>query len=229
MSGEGRDTRTARPTEKWNGQCSEKRIATEAATSSERSTLMAIALRLAFIFWMVCPFLYFTTAGANTFIVPTLRDNGATLGQISFLSGMACVLFMGLFYGLWVPPAVCGAFLALGSLMLYEWSRRTVVDRNFYIGLSGEVPGAVCDTGPYRHVRHPFYLSYMVAFVAVAVAFPSPIVSGVCVLNMGLFVYMAFDDERVLLASAMAADYQAYRGRVGMFVPRFRAKRSQTK
>jgi protein-S-isoprenylcysteine O-methyltransferase Ste14 len=31
---------------------------------------------------------------------------------------------------------------------------------------------------------------------------------------------MAFDDERVLLASAMAADYESYKMRVGMFLPR---------
>lgn len=190
---------------------------------------MTTALRLAFIFWMVCPFLYFMTAGANTFTVPKLRDSGAVLGQFSFVSGMACVLVMGLYYGLWVPAAVCGAILALGSLMLYEWTRRTVIDRNFYVGLSGEVPGAVCDAGSYHYVRHPFYLSYMAAFVAVAVAFPSLIVSGVCVLNIGLFVYMAFDDQRVLLRSAIAADYGNYKVRVGMFVPRFAAKRSQAK
>jgi protein-S-isoprenylcysteine O-methyltransferase Ste14 len=64
----------------------------------------------------------------------------------------------------------------------------------------------------------------MVAFLAVAVAFPSLIVVGVCVLNMGLFVYMALDDERVLLVSPLGANYLAYRGRVGMFVPRFRRR-----
>jgi protein-S-isoprenylcysteine O-methyltransferase Ste14 len=69
-------------------------------------------------------------------------------------------------------------------------------------------------------VRHPFYLSYIVAFIGVAVAFPSTIVAGVCLLNIGLFVYMAIDDERTLLGSAIATDYQAYRVRVGMFVPR---------
>ncbi len=183
---------------------------------------MLTALRLAFIFWMVCPFLYFMTAGANTFTTPKLRDNGAMLGQISFLSGMVCVLIMGLFYGLLVPAALCGCILALCSVVLYEWTRRTVVDRNFYVGLSGEMPGAVCEKGPYQYVRHPFYLSYMVAFLGVAVAFPSLIVSGVCVLNIGLFVYMAIDDERVLLASAIGADYRAYEGRVGMFAPRLK-------
>jgi protein-S-isoprenylcysteine O-methyltransferase Ste14 len=69
----------------------------------------------------------------------------------------------------------------------------------------------------------------MVAFVAVAVAFPSPIIAVVCLLNIGLFVYMAFDDERVLLASAMSADYESYKMRVGMFWPRLGARRSKTR
>jgi protein-S-isoprenylcysteine O-methyltransferase Ste14 len=185
---------------------------------------MATALRLAFVFWMVCPFPYFMTAGANTFTAPKLRDSGAMLGYWSFVSGMLCVLCMGLFSGLLLPLALCGAIFALCSLMLYEWTRRTVVDRNFYVALAGEVPSAVCDAGPYRYVRHPFYLSYMLAFLGVAVAFPSLVVSAVCVLNIGLFVYMALDDERVMLASTLGADYRAYRGRVGMFAPRFRRR-----
>ena len=78
------------------------------------------------------------------------------------------------------------------------------------------------EAGPYRYVRHPFHLSYMVAFVGVAVAFPSLIVAGVCALSIGLFVYMAVDDERVMLASPLSADYQAYRGSAGMYVPRFK-------
>jgi protein-S-isoprenylcysteine O-methyltransferase Ste14 len=177
---------------------------------------------------MVCPFLYFMTAGVNTFIVPKLRDNGAMLGQLSFISGMACVLVMGLFYGLSVPLARCGAVFALTSLLLYEWTRRTVVERDFYIGLSGEVPRAVCAVGPYKFLRHPFYLSYMVAFFSVAVAFPSLIISGVCLINIGLFVYMAIDDERVLSSSVLGAEYRAYRAQVGMFFPRLGTVRPQS-
>ena len=182
---------------------------------------MLVLLHKVIVFWMLIPFPYFMTAGGNTFTVPPLRNNGAVLGQISFLSGMACVLGMGLFSGLLLPPALCGCLLALCSVLLYEWTRRTVIDRNFYVALSGEVPRAVCDKGPYRFVRHPFYLSYMMAFLAVAIAFPSFIVSAVCLVNIGLFLYMAIDDERVLSASALSADYRAYRGRTGMFVPRF--------
>jgi protein-S-isoprenylcysteine O-methyltransferase Ste14 len=183
---------------------------------------VATTLHLAIVLWMAIPFPYFMTAGANIFMVPKLRDNGAMLGQISFISGMVCVLVMGLFYSLLVPAAVCGAILAVAAVMLYEWTRRTVVDRNFYVGLAGEVPPAVCDAGPYHFVRHPFYLSYMVAFVAVAVAFPSLIVAGVCLANIGLFVHMALDDERVLSSSSLGADYTSYKSRVGMFLPRVR-------
>jgi protein-S-isoprenylcysteine O-methyltransferase Ste14 len=184
--------------------------------------MMTTVLRLAFILWMVSPFPYFMTAGVNTFTIPTLLDNGAALGELSFVSGMLCVLSMGLFHGLLLPLALCGSILELCAVVLYEWSRRSVVDRHFYVALSGEVPGAVCDKGPYHYVRHPFYLSYIVAFLGVAVAFPSPIVGGVCLLNIGLFTYMAFDDERVLLGSTLGAHYRAYRERAGMFVPRFK-------
>jgi protein-S-isoprenylcysteine O-methyltransferase Ste14 len=183
---------------------------------------MLVLLHKVIVFWMLIPFPYFMTVGGNMFTVPPLHNNGAVLGQISFLSGMACVLGMGLFSGLLLTPALCGCLLALCSVLLYEWTRRTVVDRDFYIALSGEVPKAVCDKGPYRFVRHPFYLSYMMAFLAVAIAFPSFIVGAVCLLNIGLFLYMAIDDERVLLGSALAADYRAYQARAARFVPGFK-------
>jgi protein-S-isoprenylcysteine O-methyltransferase Ste14 len=185
---------------------------------------MMVLVRLTFILWMVSPFLYFMSAGAITFTVPALQSNGAVLGQWSFISGMLGVLFMGLFHGLNPYAAAIGAGLAFLSVLLYEWTRRTVVDRHFYAGLAGEVPPAVCEAGPYRYVRHPFYASYMIAFVSMAVAFPSWVTGVVCLANMALFVYMAMHDERVLSGSALAFPYRAYQGRVGMFLPRVAAK-----
>ncbi len=58
-----------------------------------------LALHLGASHWMVSPFVYFLTAGAKTFTVPA-RDSGAVLGQISFLSGMACVLGLGFYQAL---------------------------------------------------------------------------------------------------------------------------------
>ena len=185
--------------------------------------MLHLALHLGLSIWMTSPFVYFLTAGAKTFTVPA-RDSGALLGQISFISGMVCVLGLGFYQALMWYQVLCGTVLALGSVLLYEWARRTVINRNFYIALGGEVPAIVCKTGPYRFMRHPFYLSYMIAFLGMVVAFPSVVSASVCVLNVALFVYMAFDDERVLLRSPLAADYQNYQSRVGML---FRRHRSQ--
>src|SRR5580698_4157664 len=87
-------------------RCWDRRESSQVPHAGEQK--MLITLRLVFIFWMVCPFLYFMSAAANTFTVPKLHDNGAALGQISFLSGMVCVLIMGLFHGLLVPFAIGG-------------------------------------------------------------------------------------------------------------------------
>jgi protein-S-isoprenylcysteine O-methyltransferase Ste14 len=179
-----------------------------------------LPLHLGVALWVAIPFVYFLTAGAKTFSVPADRDGGAVLGQVSFVSATLCVLFLGFYQALAWYQVLCGGVLALCSVVLYEWTRRSVLDRHFWTGLGGEVPAAVCEHGPYRFVRHPFYLSYMVAFVGAVVAFPSVVMAAVCVLNIALFVYMVFDDERVLLRSPLAADYEAYRRRVGMFVPR---------
>jgi protein-S-isoprenylcysteine O-methyltransferase Ste14 len=182
--------------------------------------MLVVVLHLGVTLWVIAPFLYFMTAGAKIFTAPELRDGGAQLGQLSFVASMMCLLTFGFFQSLIWYQALCGAALALCSFLLYEWTRRTVFDRHFYTGLGGEVPAAVCDAGPYQFIRHPFYLSYMVAFLSAAAAFPSSPTTAVSIACIGLFVYMAFDDERVLLRSELAADYQTYRKRVGMFLPR---------
>jgi protein-S-isoprenylcysteine O-methyltransferase Ste14 len=178
-----------------------------------------LALHLGMSLWVASPFVYFLTAGAKTFTVPA-RDGGALLGQISFITGTACVLGLGFYQALLWYQLLCGAVLALCSVVLYEWTRRTVIERNFYTGLGGEVPAAVCRSGPYKFVRHPFYLSYMLAFLGMVAAFPSGVTASVCMLNIALFVYMASDDERVLLCSPLAGDYLNYRTRTRMFLPR---------
>jgi protein-S-isoprenylcysteine O-methyltransferase Ste14 len=180
----------------------------------------ALALHLGVALWVVFPFVYFLTAGAKTFTIPEARDRGAVLGQFSFVSAMVCVLFLGFYQALVWYQAACGVALALCSVTLYESTRRAVINRHFYTGLGGEVPAGVCERGRYQYVRHPFYLSYMVAFFGAVVGFPSLVMTAVSAANIVLFVYMAFDDERVLLHSELAGDYESYRKRVGMFLPR---------
>ena len=171
---------------------------------------------------LAAPFQWFTVAGAKTFKRDQMRDTGATLGQLSFLSGTMAILWTGLFHILPLERLLSGALLAVLAISLYEWTRRTVLGRSFYMGLAGEVPDVICESGPYRYLRHPFYVSYLLAFVGVIVATPTVIAALVLALNVVLFVYMALDDERTLARSPLAAAYAAYKARTGtlLLLPR---------
>jgi protein-S-isoprenylcysteine O-methyltransferase Ste14 len=173
------------------------------------------ASSLALTLLTVAPFQWFAVAGAKTFRIPCFRDAGAAWGATSFLSGTAVVLWKGLFEGQDPIFGSLGAVLALLSLVLYEWTRRTVGGRGFVIGFGGEVPDGLCEAGPYRYVRHPFYLSYVIAFVGMLVATRTPLATLVFALNVALFCYMARDDERTLATSRLGPQYNAYRQRVG--------------
>ena len=58
------------------------------------------------------------------------------------------------------------------SVALYEWARQTIWGRRFGLGWGDHVPEALCASGPYRYIRHPIYLSYLLAFLAVLIALP---------------------------------------------------------
>jgi protein-S-isoprenylcysteine O-methyltransferase Ste14 len=184
--------------------------------------LMSVAMTLI----LTTPFMFFWTVGAKVFLVPALADDGATLGQLSFFSGAFVILWIGLLHGVDVLKGSIGIGISASSIALYLWTRRTIGPGHLYVALGGEVPGAVCESGPYRYLRHPFYLSYLVAFAAMMIAFPSKLSIAVGVLNGILFVYMAFDDERTLTKSPLGSAYAAYRDRVGwlFFLPLRRVK-----
>jgi protein-S-isoprenylcysteine O-methyltransferase Ste14 len=83
-----------------------------------------------------------------------------------------------------------------------------------------DAPQHLVTWGPYRFVRHPFYASFLLAFLAAFVYFP----------HWGTFVSLAYGlvalnltgarEERRLSASEFGAEYRRYLARTGRFVPR---------
>jgi protein-S-isoprenylcysteine O-methyltransferase Ste14 len=84
------------------------------------------------------------------------------------------------------------------------------------------VPGAVINGGPYRFIRHPFYVSYEFVWLGgFAATHWWPL--AVSVLVMGAIYYSAArHEERDLLEGSLRADYRAYMQRTGAFLPRWR-------
>jgi protein-S-isoprenylcysteine O-methyltransferase Ste14 len=81
-------------------------------------------------------------------------------------------------------------------------------------------PHAILDSGPYRFIRHPFYASYLLFWTGCALATLHPVNIGYAVLLVPVLVNGARAEERLFAASPLAAAYDAYRRRAGMFWPK---------
>jgi protein-S-isoprenylcysteine O-methyltransferase Ste14 len=175
------------------------------------------------LFFLGFVFMHFLLAGARTFYSENMQEEpGAPLAQFSFLaSGIVPTWFLGLYQPIHRTNGILAAIVLALAVALYEWARHTIWGRRFGVGWGDHVPAELCERGPYRFVRHPIYLSYMLAFGAVLIALPHWISALMFVLNVTIFTYAAFTDERSLARSAIAADYANYRERAGMFWPHF--------
>ena len=168
-------------------------------------------------------FLHYWMAASRTFYSASAQNSAAgVIGEISFgISGAMATWWVGL--GMPIRPVngVVAAVLLVAALTLYEWSRHTIRGRRFGVGWGNHVPDELCDAGPYRWIRHPIYLSYLLTFGAVAIALPHWITLASFGGNCLLFLHAARSDEKNIADSALAVDYAAYRERAGMFLPRF--------
>ena len=183
--------------------------------------------QLVLLFFLGGVFLHFLLAAARTFVSSGMSDDrGAAYAQGAFVFGGTCVVwFLGLRQQIPLPNGIAAAAVLVMSIALYEWARHVIWKRGFRAAWSGFVPEELCERGPYRYVRHPVYASYLLAFLAAAIALPHPLTAAIFVVNVLLLNHAVRDEERAIAASPLAAGYADYRERAGMFWPRFRPAR----
>jgi len=118
-----------------------------------------------------------------------------------------------------IVPAV--ALLVL-SLVLFEWARKSIRGHFFSWIYSNDTPEFLWASGPFAHIRNPFYASYMMSYIAVAMVFPAWLSVGV-VVAMGVYFYLAArHEEKKFERSPIATEYSAYFKRTGRFLPKLR-------
>ena len=127
------------------------------------------------------------------------------------------------------PPSVWwGGFASasfLTSIVLFWLSWSVTREARPDFAFSRESPSAVFRAGPYRYVRHPFYLSYLLAWFA-ACASPSHPLSFIAVAFFGILYWRAAKvEEQAILQSSLGEVYADYVRSTGFLWPLWRRKR----
>jgi protein-S-isoprenylcysteine O-methyltransferase Ste14 len=114
--------------------------------------------------------------------------------------------------------AGAAALLALLAIVLMLWVLRAFpsVSTGHYV-----LPEQrVIRDGPYRFARHPLYLAAFLIWLALALAFASPVALGLTLLYVvpGYVIYIRAEEE--MLLAQLGDAYRSYQHDVGMLFPR---------
>lgn len=82
-----------------------------------------------------------------------------------------------------------------------------------------DAPVEIVTWGPYAQVRHPFYTSFIVAFIAALLAFPNLVVFGCLAWGTAALAVTARREEERLSGSGFGGEYQEYMATTGRFFP----------
>lgn len=113
-----------------------------------------------------------------------------------------------------------GFALYLLSLILFWWTIRTNRKRPLTLAFSEDKPEHLVKEGPYAWVRHPFYTSYTIAWIAGVIATAYPLLIVTVIAMLAIYVRAAHLEEGKFATTPLAAEYEAYTRRTGRFFPR---------
>jgi protein-S-isoprenylcysteine O-methyltransferase Ste14 len=108
------------------------------------------------------------------------------------------------------------------SLVIFWWTTTVTRSQRLSVAFSADEPHHLLRNGPYEFVRHPFYASYGLFWMAGFIAAPRwYLLPGIMAMFFS-YLRAARMEEVKFANSALSEAYEHYRSQTGMFLPRFR-------
>jgi protein-S-isoprenylcysteine O-methyltransferase Ste14 len=173
--------------------------------------LLAVALATAVIIAVALQD-FFLDARLNTPKLRGLQDLGVVIAVTHF----GVIALRGSAGPNWAIAGI-GMYVAATLLFLssLEAARRVPLPRTF---VDDPMPKALITRGPFAVIRHPFYVSYAIAWLAAPVATHGPLIALLALLAIGIYIAAARREER-LLEDRFGEAYRTYKLGTGMVVP----------
>jgi len=147
---------------------------------------------------------------------------------MKFLVALSALAIFVYVFALWTAAApvwqrIVGLCLQLFAAGLFNWARTTTLENRFTAAFDTDEPAFLTKSGPYRFVRHPFYVSYIAFWLGSSLGGNSLALWLICFVLVGSYVVAALIEERKFKNSTLAADYRNYAKRTGFLFPKFMA------
>jgi protein-S-isoprenylcysteine O-methyltransferase Ste14 len=152
--------------------------------------------------------------GAPFFVAPLLLVLGRVSWLHPLLAGRAT---------LQLALSGAAAVLAAASIVLIVATMEAHRVRPALWHQDDDAPAELVTRGPYARIRHPFYSSFLLTFVAACLALPHAATLACLLYAAAALTVTARREERGLSDSAFGDDYRRYLGESGRFLPRLRA------
>jgi protein-S-isoprenylcysteine O-methyltransferase Ste14 len=115
---------------------------------------------------------------------------------------------------------IAGLAIQLVSLWIFYGAIKASRRARLRFVFDPEHPHSLVNEGPYRVVRHPFYVSYSIFWFGWAVATWSIWAVPSVLILLWLYVSAARMEERNFAASPLSVEYADYKARTGFFLPK---------
>ncbi len=138
------------------------------------------------------------------------------------VSAASLLAFAGFLYGVGARPGglrLAPFALCVLSLALFWWCVLHTRRKRFTMAFTPDAPAFLDTGGPYRVARHPFYLAYLMFWVATALAVPGLLPWTVPAAMGVTYTLAARTEEAKFTHSTLDGEYRAYSRRTGMFFP----------
>lgn len=151
-------------------------------------------------------------------------DVGAKKGKkiISVVAGSASVYVSWQLITIRQPillASITSVFLFAYAFLMFFSAKYTTSSRPLNFAMSKISPAQLVTHGPYRFVRHPFYSAYCAAWLASFIQLQNWQVATIFLVMVGLYTYIAFEEERAYMGSIFSERYMTYRANTGMLIP----------
>jgi protein-S-isoprenylcysteine O-methyltransferase Ste14 len=173
--------------------------------------LFAVALATAIIIAVAMQD-FFLDSRTNTPRVRAMQDLGVAVA----VSHFGVIVMRGSAGPNW---AIAGIAMYVAATLLFlsslEAARRVPLPRTF---VEDQMPRALVTQGPFALIRHPFDVSYSLAWLATPVATHGPLVALSAVVATGIYFVAARREER-MLEDRFGEAYRVYKNGTGMVLP----------